>query len=118
MGTEFRDELRRSANHASHISEIINLIKASIRVSAKNGSWGCDKIYKLEASNFIHNGRTLTQFGVKEEKIPFTGKDLAVIEAMKNLGLDVSFISVNLNPNPEFGEECYKAAYYMNVSWK
>ncbi len=74
------------------------------------------QIYKLEAKNDNHRGSLA--YVVVDSEINFTDRDWYIVSYYRSQGLCVTFTSVNLNPYPEVGEEGYKAAYYMNLSWK
>lgn len=114
----FKDEIVKITQDKLLIEETVNKIKDEIKKTAKTGSSKCCKVYKLETENKIHLTMGYGDVQVDYSAIrPVSKKDAIIIKEFMDMGFDVTFNSVNLNPYPEVGQEGYSAAFFMNVEW-
>jgi hypothetical protein len=114
----FKDDVVRITQGKKKVENIIKKIKEEIVTTATNGGCYAFRVYKLEAENKYHRTQGYGAVSCKLEDITPTKTDSLIIKTFTDMGFTLSFDSVNLNPNPEVGEEGYSAAFFMNVSWE
>jgi len=113
----FKDELYRVAKHHRNTELIIKEIKDKALEAAKKGLFGLHRIYRLKTENKRAQYQPSHFLTAILDSKDLLEEDNCIIEELINLGFKVTFISVNLNPHPEVGEEGYEAAYFINVYW-
>jgi hypothetical protein len=113
----FKEELQRISRYKKDADKVICNIKDQARESAAKGCFCLIDAYKLEAKNDYHLSVNTNRKPVEIDDINMTGKDKFIYEFFKQEGFVISFDSVDLNPHPSFGEEGYKAAFFMSLWW-
>lgn len=115
----FKEEMVAISDKKSKISNTIQSIKQEIRRVAEAGLYNAFDVYRLETENKYHWNIPETEVSVDYGKIqPVTQQDAIIIKEFMDMGFNVTFTSVDLNPYPEVGQEGYSAAFFMNVSWE
>jgi hypothetical protein len=114
----FKEEIVKITMWKKQTEKLINQIQDRILAIANEGGWSLSEAYKLEAKNDFHMYKNETRVRADITNIPMTEKDKFIYKTFAEMGFNVSFISVNLNPYPEFGQEGYSACFYMNLDWK
>lgn len=113
----FKEELQAISKYKRQTENTIQDIKDKARKSAERGSYYLIDAYQLEAKNNCHLTLQCNRKPVKVDDIQMTGKDKFIYDFFKQEGFEITFDSVDLNPYPSFGEEGYKAAFFMHLSW-
>lgn len=113
----FRDEIVELTKFKKKSEKIMNEIKDKIRKSAEEGYKYCFRVYKLKTENKCHYGITNYEVTFKPD-VKFHPEDQFIIKQIKELGLDMKFMSVDTSRYPEIGHEGYSAAYFIDVSWE